>query len=114
MKKSVIKKLQSIVGEEDAYLEKKKLESFRIDGLIPGIALFPQSVEQVSEIMTLASKESLSVMPVGGGTKTALGNKPERVDIVVSTQNLNQIVEHAASDLVATTQTGVSVLIKVD
>ena len=108
MKKSVIKKFQSIVGEKDAYLEKKKLESFRIDGLIPEIALFPQSVEQVSEIMMLASKESLRVMPVGAGTKTALGNKPQRVDIVVSTNNLNQIVEHAASDLVATTQTGVS------
>ncbi len=108
LKKSIIKNLQNIVGEKDTYLKKESLNSFNIDGVIPEIALFPNNVEQVSEIMKLASKESLSTIPMGSGTKLALGNKPEKADIVISTKNLNRIVEHAASDLVATTESGVS------
>ncbi len=108
MKKSVIKKLQSIVGENNAYIEKEELTSFIIDGMVPDIALSPDNVEQVSEIMVLASKECLSVLPIGSGTKRDLGNKPEKADIVISTKNLNLILEHAASDLVATTQAGVT------
>ena len=79
MKKSVIKKLQSIVGENNAYIEKEELTSFIIDGMVPDIALSPDNVEQVSEIMVLASKECLSVLPIGSGTKRDLGNKPEKV-----------------------------------
>lgn len=108
LKKSIIKNLQSIVSEKDIHLKKESLNSFTVDGLMPEAALFPNSVEEVSAIMKLASKESLSAIPIGSGTKIALGNKPEKVDIVISTKNLNRIVEHAASDLVATTESGVS------
>ncbi len=107
MKKSVIKRLQSIVGENNAYIEKDDLETFSIDGVVPELVLFPDNAEQVSEIMMLASKECLSVLPIGSGTKRDIGNKPEKADIVISTKNLNRIVEHAASDLVATAEAGI-------
>ena len=108
MKKSVIKNLHSIVGDSNAIIEKEELKSFNIDGVLPEIVVSPSTIEQVSEIMILASKEALSVLPMGSGTKRALGNKPEKSDIILSTKNLNNILEHAASDLVATTQAGVS------
>ncbi|GJM16596.1 MAG: glycolate oxidase [Thermodesulfobacteriota bacterium] len=108
IKKSVTKKLKSIVGEKNTILEKEELEAFSIDNVLPEIVLSPDNIEQVSEIMKLASKESLSVIPWGSGTKSDLGNKPDRVDIVISTNNLNRIIEHEASDLVATTQSGIS------
>ena len=96
LKNSIIKNLQSIVGGKGIHLEKESLGSFTVDGLMPGAVLFPNSVEQVSEIMKLASKESLSVTPMGSGTKVALGNKPEKVDIVIFTKNLNRIIKNAA------------------
>ncbi len=108
IKKSVTKKLKSIVGEKNTILEKEELKAFGIDNVLPEIVLSPNNIEQVSEIMKLASKESLSVMPWGSGTKSALGNKPDRVNIVISTNNLNRIIEHGASDLVATTECGIS------
>jgi glycolate oxidase FAD binding subunit len=108
LKKSIVKNFHSIVGEENTLLETHPLESYAVDNLVPQAVLFPGTVEQVSEILKLATKESLSVIPRGSGTKISLGNKPVGADIVVCTKNLNRIIEHGASDLVATTECGIS------
>ena len=99
LKKSIVKNFHSIVGEENTLLETQLLESYSVDNLVPQAVLFPATVEHVSEIMKLATKESLSVVPMGSGTKISLGNKPVGVDIVVSTKNLNRIIEHGAPAL---------------
>jgi len=108
LNKSVLKNLRSIVGEKNTIFEKEKLAAFNIDNVLPEIVLSPNNIEEVSEIMKLASKESLSVIPWGSGTKSALGNKPDRADIVISTKYLDHMIEHGASDLVATTECGIS------
>jgi len=108
LKKSIINNLHSIVGEKNVLSDNAKLDAFGIDDVLPEIVLFPKNIEQISEIMKLASKESLSVIPWGSGTKSVLGNKPDRADIVISTKNLNRILEYGASDLVATTESGVT------
>jgi len=108
LKKKVANNLLRIVGEKNALTEEAKLKSFSVENVQPGIVLFPNEIEQVSEIMKLASKESISVIPWGSGTKSALGNLPESVDVVISTKNLDLIIEHGASDLVATTQCGIT------
>jgi glycolate oxidase FAD binding subunit len=43
----------------------------------------------------------------GGGSKLGLGNPPERVDLLVSSERLDQVLEHAAGDLVVRAQAGV-------
>ncbi len=108
LKKKVANNLLRIVGEKNALTEEAKLKSFSVENVQPGIVLFPNEIEQVSEIMKLASKESISVIPWGSGTKSALGNLPESVDVVISTKNLDLIIDHGASDLVATTQCGIT------
>jgi len=108
IKKSTLRNLCKIVDEKNVVLESEKLGEFSIDGVLPQIVLSPNNIDQVSEIMKLASKDALSVIPWGSGTKSALGNKPDRVDIVLSTKNLDRIIEHGASDLVATTQCGIT------
>ncbi len=108
IKKSIVKNLESILGKKNFVLENQQLESFSVDGVNPKVTVFPETIEQVSEIMKLASKESLCVIPMGSGTKSSLGNKPDRSDLVLSTKNLNRLIEHGASDLVATTECGIS------
>ncbi|MCZ6555685.1 MAG: FAD-binding oxidoreductase [Candidatus Dadabacteria bacterium] len=108
LKKKIANNLLRIVGEKNALTEEAKLKSFSVENVQPGIVLFPNEIEQVSEIMKLASKESISVIPWGSGTKSALGNLPESVDVVISTKNLDLIIEHGAADLVATTQCGIT------
>jgi glycolate oxidase FAD binding subunit len=100
--------LTSIVGVENAVEDPRLLEPFAVDGVKPGIVLFPGSIEQISEVMKTASRASASVMPVGSGTKRGIGNKPLRADIVLSTKKLDRVIEHESSDLVATAECGIT------
>ena len=66
----------------------------------------PGSVEEMSELMRLASREGLSVGPRGGGTKMHLGNPPRELDLVLSTARMNEVIEHAPGDQVVRVQGG--------
>jgi len=58
-------------------------------------------------MLALASADKLRVAPVGGGTRTGLGNPPREVDLLLSTSRLDRIVEYAPDDFVVTVQAGV-------
>ncbi|HVY54313.1 MAG TPA: FAD-binding oxidoreductase, partial [Thermodesulfobacteriota bacterium] len=66
------------------------------------------SIEQISGVMKAASLSGLRVIPMGSGTKRSLGNKPAGADIVLSTKNLNRVIEHESADLVATAECGMT------
>lgn len=102
---SVIDNLIDIVGQDDVLTE-SGLKGLGYDR--PIAVVRPGAEEQVSEILKLAAIESLAVIPRGSGTKMQLGNNPERADIILSTQKLDRIVEHASSDLTVTSESGVT------
>ncbi len=82
--------LAEIVGEDH-------VSSFK-----QSVFVSPGSIEEISEVVKLASLDGLSVMPVGGMTWLR-GN----ADVLVSTARLNQIIEHEPADLIAIAQAGV-------
>src|SRR6266566_1179667 len=51
--------------------------------------------------------DALAVVFRGTGSRLHWGNPPARCDLVVETTGLDEVVEHAAGDLVATVQAGV-------
>ncbi|MEK6281617.1 MAG: FAD-linked oxidase C-terminal domain-containing protein [Acidobacteriota bacterium] len=73
----------------------------------PSFTVAPDSIEQVCEVMKLAASEGCAVAPAGGATWIDVGSSAGRVDVVVSTVNLNRIIEHEPADLVAVTEAGV-------
>jgi glycolate oxidase FAD binding subunit len=80
-----------------------------IAGVMPRFAASPASVAEASALLAAAAAADLAVVPRGGGSKLGWGAPPRRCDLVVDTTALNQVVEHAADDLVARVQAGVSV-----
>ena len=58
--------------------------------------------------MKLAASEGWTVMPAGAMTWPDIGQAARRIDIIVSTERLNRIIEHEPADLVAITEAGVS------
>jgi D-lactate dehydrogenase (cytochrome) len=72
----------------------------------PAVVVRPGSVDEVAAIMRKASELNLSVSPWGGGTKRALGDPLPRLDLVVSLERMNQVLEHYPSDLTAAVQAG--------
>lgn len=74
----------------------------------PPLFVTPESIEQVCDVMRLASGNGWTVVPAGAGTWLKAGNDLEPINIVLSTQKLTRIIEHEPADLVAITEAGVS------
>ena len=67
----------------------------------------PATTAEASALLRAAAALGLSVVPRGAGTRLRWGNSPSACDLIVSTLRLDQIIEHAAGDLVVTVQAGV-------
>ena len=80
-----------------------------VDGMQPCGVIAPGTTEQVAEILHYCNSAGLAVVPRGGGTKLWLGNRPQKVDFILSTERLNQVIEHAAGDMTATVEAGCTI-----
>lgn len=69
----------------------------------------PQSEEEAAEILRCANEDGASVIPRGSGTKSDWGNPPRRTDVMLSTANLNRVIEHAWADLTVTVEAGCTI-----
>ena len=69
----------------------------------------PHSAEEAAEILRAANEDGASVIPRGGGTKSDWGNPPKRTDVMLSTVNLNRVIEHAWADLTVTVEAGCTI-----
>jgi D-lactate dehydrogenase (cytochrome) len=69
-----------------------------------GLVVAPDSTEQICEIVKLAASEGWTIQPAGSMTWLKFA---QSADVIVSTRNLNQIIEHEPADLIAIAQAGV-------
>jgi glycolate oxidase FAD binding subunit len=77
-----------------------------VAGVAPRYAASPASVAEASAVMRVAAEQALTVVPRGSGSRLDWGAPPRRCDLVVDTLRLDQVIEHAAGDLVARFQAG--------
>ncbi len=78
-----------------------------IGGVQPAIVAAPASTSEASTLLRAADDLALAVVFRGTGSRLHWGNPPARCDLVVETTGLDEVVEHAAGDLVASVQAGV-------
>jgi glycolate oxidase FAD binding subunit len=69
------------------------------------ITVAPANTDEVSAVMKFANENSLTVTPIGGGTKQSWGN-PVRPNIYLDLNRLNRVIEHPWQDLTCTVQAG--------
>ncbi|MGN6791152.1 MAG: FAD-binding oxidoreductase [Streptosporangiaceae bacterium] len=79
----------------------------QVAGVQPQMVASPASTSEASTLLRAAAELGLAVVPRGTGSRLHWGNPPERCDLVIETTQLDEVVEHAAGDLVATVQAGV-------
>jgi glycolate oxidase FAD binding subunit len=108
VKESLLHNLLESALDSQRVFPREEAASYAVDGVIPQVVALPVTVEEVAEVMRLASRENAAVIPWGGGTAMSLGNIPRRYDIALCLSRLNQIVEHEPADLTATIQAGKS------
>ncbi len=77
---------------------------------LPDLAVLPRNGEQVSEVVKLANRYRIPVVPRAGGTGLADGAVPLRGGIVVDVKLMNRILELDLEDRTVTVQTGINML----
>lgn len=107
-----VRKLKRIVGETDVLLDEVDRDAFSHDettGLehLPDIIVRPHTPEEIVKILSVANREKISVTPRGGGTGLSGGAVPIYGGIVLSTQNMNKILEIDKDNLMAVVEPGV-------
>ena len=98
--------LKDIVGES-SILSEEQATAYTFDGYVPKAVVVPTSVQEMQDVLQLAVKQGLSIMPAGAGTKLGIGNLPEKVDVVLATTHLNSVVEYEPADLTVTVEAGI-------
>jgi glycolate oxidase FAD binding subunit len=73
----------------------------------PSCIVYPQTQEELAAVMATANKNKWSVLPCGNASKINWGGVSKNIDIVISTERLNQLIEHAVGDLTITVEAGV-------
>src|SRR3989442_1285025 len=77
-----------------------EVASHTVDGIVPTAVAFPETAEQVAEIVGLAAEHKWAIIPRGGGTQMSLGGIPRAADVVVCTTAMNRVLEYEPADLV--------------
>lgn len=111
---NIIKRLQDIVGEKNVLSEEEKIEAYSHDetpeeqyGHMPEVVVTPNSAEEISEIMKLANEELIPVTPAGARSGLSGGAIPEYGGIVVSVENMNEVIEIDYDNLMMVLEPGV-------
>ena len=113
----------SIVGEENAVclwenielsqqkriqqaISNEKPQGIYTSGNSPSCIVYPRTQQQLAAVIATAYTNNWRVLPCGSGSKLSWGGLVKGVDIVVSTERINQLIEHAVGDLTVTVEPG--------
>jgi glycolate oxidase FAD binding subunit len=103
----IVYRLREMFGEDRAELASG--DHFRVDGERERAVVFPRDIEELSEVMRIASGEGWRVIPAGAGTWLEMGARPAGFDLVVSTAKMSRALEYEPADLTATVEAGVPI-----
>lgn len=73
----------------------------------PAAVVFPQSNEQVVDLVTYAAREGIALVPSGGRTGLSGGAIASNGEVVVSFDKMNRILDFKVEDRLVTCQAGV-------
>ena len=77
-----------------------------VDGVGAQVVASPASTEETSALLRACSEQDLAVVVRGHGSKIRWGRPPERVDVILDTTRMAELVEHSRGDLIATAGAG--------
>lgn len=112
--KAIASSFASIVGEENAVClwenlelsHKERIQQAITSGTTPSCIVYPASQEQLAAVIAAAHHHNWRVLPCGNSSKLHWGGLAEGVDVVVSTERINQLIAHAVGDFTVTVEAG--------
>jgi len=108
---NITNRLKKIVGSNDVLTSKISMEIYAYDSspfvYQPGAVVFPESAEEVAEIMKLANETGIKVVPRGAGTGLSGGAVTPDGGIVLVLTKMDRILDIDAINETALVETGV-------
>ena len=77
-----------------------------IAGVTPRVVFVPDSIGDAASRIAESERAGETVAFIGGGTDLEIGNPPDRLDLVIRTENLDRLVEHAPADQIIAVEAG--------
>lgn len=91
---------------EQQVVEGFETERWAVCGCVPQVVVFPESQEQVAEVLALSSEEGWHCVPAGRGSWLHGGQPPKAVDVLLSAERMNEILAFEPADLFIEAQAG--------
>jgi len=111
LEQSIITDLVKVVGEANVLTSAEDLICYSYDGTFaehqPDLIVLPETTEQVSGVLKIASREGIPVVPRGMGSGLAAGSVPFSGGMTLSLTRMNQILEIDPVNMTATVEAGV-------
>ncbi len=79
-----------------------------VDGLRPVSVERPADEAEVARLLAAAAAAGSSVVPLGGGRLLGMGNRLDRLDLVLDMTALDAVIEHSPADLTISVQAGIT------
>ncbi|MBM4443596.1 MAG: FAD-binding protein [Candidatus Rokubacteria bacterium] len=97
-KRAVRTELEAMLGRGAVLSDPDELLTYESDGLtlfraLADFVVFPQNVEQVSQVVKLANREGLPFVARGAGTGLSGGCLPAEGGLVISLMRMNKVLE---------------------
>lgn len=110
-KAKIVKQLESIVGIGNVLHHKEEVIVYEQDAFVmsalPDLVVFPSKTSEVSDIVKLANREGIPIVPRGAGTGISGGAIPVSGGIMVSLTKMNRILEIDLKNRSAVVEPGV-------
>ena len=110
MMDTVIARLQTLLGDrlctEGSVLEAHGKDASYHPSQMPDAVVFPECVEEVSEIVRVCSEQGVPVIPFGTGTAVEGGVVAVRGGICIDMSHMNKILSVNEDDMDVTVQAG--------
>ena len=111
LKEGLVEEMVLIVGRENCSTRVADLYTYGFDSSIhhhtPDVIVRPKSAEEVSNLVKLASREGIPVVPRGGGTGLCGAAVPIKGGMVMDLTRMNRITEVRVNDLYCVAEAGV-------
>ncbi|MEK6725710.1 MAG: FAD-linked oxidase C-terminal domain-containing protein [Deltaproteobacteria bacterium] len=108
---AILKELEGVVGQDNLLTSRADLVCYSYDAtgqsFMPDAVVLPANTGEVSQIVRIANKYRLPVIPRGAGSGFAGGSVPVRSGIVIHLSRLNKIIEIDTENLIAVVEPSV-------
>ncbi len=113
-----IAQLKSIIDSNTELVELNQADvcwQTKINQIVNNISkpiylIFPSTVDMLAAIVKQASQAGWRILICGNGSKLTWGNITKDIQLVISTQKCDRLIEHAVGDLTVTVEAGMKLV----